>query len=60
MKITITQTIIELDIPDQPQEQKAKKPPQPFSFLEMLCREVERAANPQPLEFPIHGPFLAQ
>ena len=61
MKIRITQTIIEFDFPDPP-EQPAPKPSPPFSFLDMLRREFERAAKPDQPQLDkdqqFHGQFL--
>jgi hypothetical protein len=59
MKIIITQTVIEFDLPDKQEENVPKPSPnKPFSFLEMIRREMERKINQKYLEDTIDGHLL--
>ncbi|HBT76826.1 MAG TPA: hypothetical protein DEB39_07835 [Planctomycetaceae bacterium] len=61
MRIIITQTTLVIEFPDE-QEREAPKPQPPFSFLDLIRREVERFSEfeLEPREIKHHGPFLAQ
>ena len=63
MKIKIT--IIEIDIPNPPDEPPAYKPCNPLTpLIEKLCKEAERGRDSTlwttPLEDKLYGSFLAQ
>jgi len=59
MKITITQTKIVFDIPDEPPPQPAaKRPDKPDSFFDRIFRDIERSIVPKYLETQNYGTFL--
>jgi hypothetical protein len=64
MKITIsqiTQTVIEIDFPDNQEDTVQKPSPRkPFSFFDLICREAERTMKQELLEDKFNGSFLAQ
>jgi hypothetical protein len=59
MRITITQTIIVIDIPEET-PQPARKPVHPLTLLEKMLKaaEAERESTPAPTKERFYGTFL--